>query len=166
MKQESYKIRQVQNDNTSSMKNWDQFKVFKWVIVGFVIFFAVVISLSVIVIVVTPYLTQGGKTVHVLSAKLTLRYLSTAEVAYYYDNNRSYGTLTDLSAKGLLDSRFRSDVANFDGYSYEGTADNGYFTITAIADDSSCPSFYINQSLVLHYVNGAPIFDEEISSSD
>jgi len=71
--------------------------------------------------------------------------------------NRTYGDLANLATQNFLDARFSSGTADFDGYTFIGTATTTYFTVTGGAQDTANPSFYINHSMVVHYTNNTPV---------
>jgi len=71
--------------------------------------------------------------------------------------NRTYGTLPNLASQNFLDARFSSGTADFDGYTFIGTATTTFFTVTAGAQDTANPNFYINHSMVVHYTNDDPV---------
>ena len=52
---------------------------------------------------------------------------------------------------------FTLPPGDFDGYTFSGTATTTFFTVTAGAQDTANPNFYINHSMVVHYTNHDPV---------
>lgn len=93
----------------------------------------------------------------IVNAQAALRDMASAEAGFSSKaTNRRYGTLQELAGQGYLDRKYLDQV---DGYSYRSTeATEVYFRIEAIPADPANPSFYINHSMVGHYLNGDPCF--------
>jgi prepilin-type N-terminal cleavage/methylation domain-containing protein len=119
----------------------------------------VIVIIGIIVIIAVPSLLESKRAAQATAAQATLRNVASAEAAYSSKStNRSYGnTLVPLQTQGFLDSRFSSGTADFDGYTFAGVGTTTYFTVTAVAQDTANPNFYINHSMVVHYTNGDPV---------
>jgi hypothetical protein len=88
----------------------------------------------------------------------SLREVSRKQVLYW-ENNGRYGNFQEMVQAGLLDSRFNSSEPHLDDYTFrsEIPADGQNFTIRAIPDDSSQPSYYIGMSGDVFTADGKPV---------
>ena len=118
----------------------------------------VIVIIGIIVIIAVPSLLESKRAAQATAAQASLRNIASAQVAYSSKStNRAYGSLGNLATQGFLDARFNSGTAAFDGYTFSGGATTVYFTVTALAEDTANPNFYINHSMVVHYANGSPV---------
>lgn len=118
----------------------------------------VIVIIGIIVIIAVPSLLESKRAAQATAAQATLRNIASAQVAYSSKStNRTYGSLADLASQAFLDARFSSGTGDFDGYTFSGTATTTFFTVTASAQDTANPNFYINHSMVVHYTNNDPV---------
>lgn len=118
----------------------------------------VIVIIGIIVIIAVPSLLESKRAAQATAAQATLRNIASAQVAYSSKStNRTYGSLGNLASQAFLDARFSSGTGDFDGYTFSGTATTTFFTVTASAQDTANPNFYINHSMVVHYTNNAPV---------
>jgi len=118
----------------------------------------VIVIIGIIVIIAVPSLLESKRAAQATAAQATLRNIASGQVAYSSKStNRTYGTLANLASQNFLDARFSSGTADFDGYTFIGTATTTFFTVTAGAQDTANPNFYINHSMVVHYTNDDPV---------
>jgi prepilin-type N-terminal cleavage/methylation domain-containing protein len=118
----------------------------------------VIVIIGIIVIIAVPSLLESKRAAQATAAQATLRNIASAEVAYSSKStNRAYGDLSNLQLQNFLDARFNGGTANFDGYTFSGTATTVFFTVTGTAEDTANPDFYINHSMVVHYTNNTPV---------
>jgi len=118
----------------------------------------VIVIIGIIVIIAVPSLLESKRAAQATAAQATLRNIASAQVAYSSKStNRTYGNLQQLAQQAFLDARFSSGIGDFDGYTFQGTATTTYFTVTASAQDTANPNFYINHSMVVHYTNNDPV---------
>ena len=118
----------------------------------------VIVIIGIIVIIAVPSLLESKRAAQATAAQASLRNIASAEVAYSSKaTNRTYGDLGDLASQDFLDKRFTAGTPAFDGYSFSSSATTTYFTVTATAEDTANPHFYINHSMVVHFTNGNPV---------
>ncbi|PYS35727.1 MAG: pili assembly chaperone [Acidobacteria bacterium] len=90
----------------------------------------VVAIILIIATIAIPNLVRSHQAADEAAAVSTLRAINTAEVTYLSSAVGNYGTLGDLVAAGLLDSRFSG--ASVSGYSFAVTASGSNYTAAAM----------------------------------
>jgi type IV pilus assembly protein PilA len=88
----------------------------------------VVAIILIIATIAIPSLLRSRQAAQESSAVANLRTINTAEVTYLSSAGGNYGSITDLIAAGLIDSRFTNAVA---GYSFTVTASGADYTANA-----------------------------------
>ncbi len=119
----------------------------------------VIVIIGIIVIIAVPSLLESKKTAQATSAAATLRNIASAEVSYSskLTHQGVYGDNTNLVSEGFLDTRFSTNPAHFDGYSFEISASGAHFSAKATPDYSTNPTFIIDDTMVLKYSNNTPV---------
>jgi len=119
----------------------------------------VIVIIGILVFIAVPYLIESKRSAESVAAQSTLRNIAAAEVAYTAKTSpRSFAPLATLAQLSLLDGRFSSGTAAFDGYVFSGESSTTFFTVYARPlVTGSQPTFYINHSYVIHYENHTPV---------
>lgn len=119
----------------------------------------VVVIIGILVFIAVPYLIESKRSAESVAAQSTLRNIAAAEVAYTAKTSpRSFAPLATLAQLNLIDNRFSSGTATFDGYVFSGESTTTFFTVYARPlVTGSQPTFYINHSYVIHYENHVPV---------
>jgi prepilin-type N-terminal cleavage/methylation domain-containing protein len=122
----------------------------------------VIMILGILVLIFVPYLLESKRAAESTAAQGTLRSLASAEAAYTAKTSpRSFAGLDDLADQRLIDNRFSSGIAAFDGYEFYGEHSTVYFTIWARPMvPGTQPIYYINHSYAVYYANGTPVSGE------
>jgi prepilin-type N-terminal cleavage/methylation domain-containing protein len=89
----------------------------------------VVAIILIIATIAIPNLIRSRQAAQESAAVTTLKTINTAEVTYLSSAGGKYGTIGDLVAAGLLDSRFSSSSVG--GYTFTVTASGSDYTATA-----------------------------------
>jgi type IV pilus assembly protein PilA len=89
----------------------------------------VVAIILIIATIAIPNLVRSHQAADEAAAVSTLKAINTAEVAYLSSSAGNYGTLADLVAAGLLDSRFSGGSVS--GYSFAVSASGSDYTAAA-----------------------------------
>src|SRR5437764_12251248 len=85
----------------------------------------VVAIILIIATIAIPSLLRSRQAANETSAVANLRTINTAQVTYLSSAGGNFGTVTDLIAAGLIDSRFNSALS---GYSFTITASGPDYT--------------------------------------
>ena len=110
----------------------------------------------------TTTLTESPKRVDEGVTIPTLRSISTAQAAYSLRNDGNYGTFTQLSEGGYLDSRFNSRQPVLNGYmltmtTSEKSADGPSYSCNADPENTTANAkgrhFYIDSSSGIIHIN-------------
>jgi prepilin-type N-terminal cleavage/methylation domain-containing protein len=111
----------------------------------------VVAIILIIATIAIPSLLRSRQAAAESAAVGTLRTINTAEITYRSSSGGAYGSLNDLVAAGLLDSRFSSGTIT--GYSYNITTGTGTYTATATpnATNSGRYGYYTSPDGVVRY---------------
>jgi type IV pilus assembly protein PilA len=88
----------------------------------------VVAIILIIATIAIPSLLRSRQAAQESSAVANLRTINTAEVTYLSSAAGNYGSISDLIAAGLIDSRFTNAVS---GYSFTVTASGSDYTANA-----------------------------------
>jgi type IV pilus assembly protein PilA len=88
----------------------------------------VVAIILIIATIAIPSLLRSRQAAQESSAVASLRTINTAEVTYLSSAGGNYGSISDLIAAGLIDSRFTNPVS---GYSFTVTASGPDYTANA-----------------------------------
>ncbi len=119
----------------------------------------VVVIIGILIFIAVPYLLESKRAAEAVAAQSTLRNIAAAEVAYTAKTSpRSFAPLATLAQLDLLDERFSSGSATFDGYVFSGESSTHFFTVYARPQLTDVqPTFYINHSYVIYYENDLPV---------
>jgi prepilin-type N-terminal cleavage/methylation domain-containing protein len=88
----------------------------------------VVAIILIIATIAIPSLLRSRQAANESSAVANVRTINTAEVTYLSSAGGNYGTVSNLIAMGLVDSRFSGPVS---GYSFTITASGADYTVDA-----------------------------------
>src|SRR5919201_452639 len=88
----------------------------------------VVAIILIIATIAIPSLLRSRQAANESSAVAQVRTITTAEVTYLSSAGGNYGTISNLIAAGLIDSRFTNAVS---GYSFTVTASGSDYTANA-----------------------------------
>lgn len=117
----------------------------------------VVAILGILTAIAIPGLRRARQRADQASAVQSLRTLTTSEYLYYSKSN-SYGDLTALGANTVVDSVLASGTKS--NYKFVVTAPPGAktFTITAtpISEAASLPHYFVDETTVIRFNDGAP----------
>ena len=111
----------------------------------------VVAIILIIATIAIPNLVRSHQAADEAAAVSTLKAISTAQVTYMSSSGGKYGTLGDLVADGLLDSRFNGGSVS--GYSFAVSASGQDFTATAapISVNSGRFAYFLYPDGVVRY---------------
>jgi len=117
----------------------------------------VVAIILIIATIAIPSLLRSRQSANETSAVANLRTLNTAQVSYSSANGGNYGTMTDLVAGRLADSRFTAGSVS--GYSYtvdlSGNSLDYTMYATAISPNSGRYDYYSTPDYVIRYSTAA-----------
>src|SRR5437870_11658811 len=88
----------------------------------------VVAIILIIATIAIPSLLRSRQAANESAAVANLRTINTAQVTYLSSAGGQFGVISDLTAAGLIDSRFGGTVS---GYDYVVTAATGNYTAVA-----------------------------------
>jgi type IV pilus assembly protein PilA len=110
----------------------------------------VVAIILIIATIAIPNLLRSRQAANESAAVANLRTINTAEVTYLSSAGGNYGTVSDLIAAGLIDSRFSGAVS---GYSFTITASGSEYTANAypISANSGRYGYYALPDAVVRY---------------
>jgi prepilin-type N-terminal cleavage/methylation domain-containing protein len=112
----------------------------------------VVAIILIIATIAIPSLLRSRQSANETSAVANLRSLNTAEVSYASAGGGAFGSISNLTAAGLLDSRFSGVVS---GYSYSVSLAANSLDYTAIASAAAATmgryDYYTTPDYVIRY---------------
>ncbi len=117
-----------------------------------------IVIIAILILITVPYLARARRTGQIGATLDTLRNICSAEEAYFAKMTyKTYGKLSDLASKKFLDDRFLQNEVIINGYKYSSYADNLKFKVTATPIKENYPTFYVDETYVIKFANGAPI---------
>src|SRR5262249_47437655 len=112
----------------------------------------VVAIILIIATIAIPSLLRSRQAANESAAVANIRSLNTAEVSYSSSSGNGYGTIAELAAAGLVDSRFQG---MFSGYNYSVNLAANRLDYTAFATAASVTmgryDFYSTPDFVIRY---------------
>jgi prepilin-type N-terminal cleavage/methylation domain-containing protein len=112
----------------------------------------VVAIILIIATIAIPSLLRSRQAANETSAVSNLRSINTAEVSYASSASGRFGTINDLVAAGLVDTRFNGV---YSGYTYSlslnGTSSDYTALATAAAANNGRYDYYTTSDYVLRY---------------
>src|SRR6185436_6572743 len=111
----------------------------------------VVAIILIIATIAIPSLLRSRQAANESAAVANLRTINTAQVTYLSSSGGQFGAISDLTAAGLLDSRFSGAAVS--GYAYTVTAATGNYTAVATpsATNSGRYGYYSAPDGVVRY---------------
>jgi type IV pilus assembly protein PilA len=129
----------------------------------------VVAIILIIATIAIPSLLRSRQAANESAAVANLRTINTAQVTYLSSAAGNYGSISDLIAAGLIDSRFTGAVS---GYSFTVTASGADYTANAFPTSANSGRFgyYALPDAVIRYAptaasNCVPCFPNGQSGS-
>ena len=98
----------------------------------------VVAIILIIATIAIPSLLRSRQAANESSAVANVRTINTAEVTYLSSAGGNYGSVTNLIAAGLIDSRFSGAVS---GYSFTVSASGSDYTVDALPTSTNSGRF-------------------------
>jgi prepilin-type N-terminal cleavage/methylation domain-containing protein len=114
----------------------------------------VVAIILIIATIAIPSLLRSRQAANESAAVANLRTINTAQVTYLSSAGGNYGSISDLIAAGLIDSRFNGAVS---GYSFTVTASGSDYTANAFPTSANSGRFgyYALPDAVIRYAPAA-----------
>ena len=128
----------------------------------------VVAIILIIATIAIPSLLKSRQTAHEAGAVATLKTVNTAEISYSTISGGLYGSMTDLVAAALIDSRFSGTISGYN-YSIDLAANRRDYTVfaAAISTNEGRYDYYTAPDYVIRYttittrapagLNGEPV---------
>jgi type IV pilus assembly protein PilA len=118
----------------------------------------VVAIILIIATIAIPSLLRSRQAANESRAVASLRTINTAQVTYLSGSGGNYGTIADLIADGLLDSRFTagSQVGGYD-FTISGTPNSYTALATASSSNAGRFSYYSEPDGVVRYSAGTDV---------
>jgi prepilin-type N-terminal cleavage/methylation domain-containing protein len=121
----------------------------------------VVTIITLIAAIAIPNLRKARQSAHKASAIQSLRTITTAE-HLYKTKFQQYGTLAQLAPEGTLDNSLSVGTKGSYSFAISVTTDPPspdfvHFKVNATPfEDVTLPHFYVDETAVIRYVDGAP----------
>lgn len=114
----------------------------------------VVAIILIIATIAVPALLRSRQSANETAAVSNLKLINTAEVTYTVSGTAGYGSINDLVAARLIDSRFSTAVS---GYVFTITVSGNDYTATAIAraPNDGRYDYYTRPDYVIRYSTNA-----------
>ena len=114
----------------------------------------VVAIILIITTIAVPSLLRSRQAANELRAVANLRTINTAQITYQSGSGGNYGSIEELVADGLLDSRFIAE--DFGGYAYAITDTPTDYEATAVTISSNAGrlSYFTGPDGVVRYFSG------------
>jgi prepilin-type N-terminal cleavage/methylation domain-containing protein len=112
----------------------------------------VVAIILIIATIAIPSLLRSRQAANETAAVANMRHMNTAQVTYASANSGVYGSISELVATGMIDSRFQSTMS---GYNYSMTLSGNRldYTVTAVAASPNLGryDYYTTPDYVIRY---------------